>query len=189
MVLPSHKARQAPPNAAAVYVRHRPETTLLYQIVQEYWPERYTDFILSWFASKTGNIQFLNEELFMLTPEERGRISRLAGAGLVWTAQFEEKKAKKIPQAWKGEGANPIVVFTGGENNSIDGGAVLTQGDKELKLENLSHPEFAVSVVSLYPPPHELDKQIEGLKRLEINIPAWTIKNDKSNIQVRLSGN
>jgi hypothetical protein len=26
-------------NSAANYVRHRPETTLLYQIVQEYWPE------------------------------------------------------------------------------------------------------------------------------------------------------
>jgi len=39
MVLPSHKARQAPPNATSVYVRHRPKTTLLYQIIQEYWPE------------------------------------------------------------------------------------------------------------------------------------------------------
>ena len=39
MVLPSHKARQAPPSTTAAYVRHRPETTLLYQIVQEYWPE------------------------------------------------------------------------------------------------------------------------------------------------------
>jgi len=39
MVLPSHKAHQAPPNATAVYARHRPETTLLYQVVQEYWPE------------------------------------------------------------------------------------------------------------------------------------------------------
>jgi ribosomal protein S27E len=39
MGLLSHKARQAPSNATAVYVRHRPETTLLYQIVQEYWPE------------------------------------------------------------------------------------------------------------------------------------------------------
>jgi hypothetical protein len=34
-----HKARQAPPKSTAVYVRHRPETTLLYQIIQEYWPE------------------------------------------------------------------------------------------------------------------------------------------------------
>ena len=39
MGLLSHKARQAPSNATAVYVRHRPETTLLYQVVQEYWPE------------------------------------------------------------------------------------------------------------------------------------------------------
>ena len=31
-----HKVR---PTSAAVYVRHRPETTLLYQIVHEYWPE------------------------------------------------------------------------------------------------------------------------------------------------------
>ena len=39
MGLSSHKARQAPPNATAVYVRHRPETALLYQIICEYWPE------------------------------------------------------------------------------------------------------------------------------------------------------
>ena len=32
---PSHER----PNSAATYVRHRPETTLLYQVVQEYWPE------------------------------------------------------------------------------------------------------------------------------------------------------
>jgi hypothetical protein len=39
MGLLSHKVRQAPSNATAAYVRHRPETTLLYQVVQEYWPE------------------------------------------------------------------------------------------------------------------------------------------------------
>ena len=39
MGLPSHNARLAKPNSAGVYVRHRPETTLLYQIVHEYWPE------------------------------------------------------------------------------------------------------------------------------------------------------
>ena len=37
MGLPSHENRQA--RQTAVYVRHRPETTLLYQIVHEYWPE------------------------------------------------------------------------------------------------------------------------------------------------------
>jgi len=35
----SHQARQEQPNSPAVYVRHRPETTLLYQVIQEYWPE------------------------------------------------------------------------------------------------------------------------------------------------------
>ncbi len=39
MGLPSHNIHRAKQNAAGVYVRHRPETTLLYQIVQEYWPE------------------------------------------------------------------------------------------------------------------------------------------------------
>ena len=53
MGLPSHNVRTpgqplgpyrpspslAKPNSAGVYVRHRPEITLLYQVVQEYWPE------------------------------------------------------------------------------------------------------------------------------------------------------
>ncbi len=39
MGLLSHQTHQEQPSSAAVYVRHRPETTLLYQIVQEYWPE------------------------------------------------------------------------------------------------------------------------------------------------------
>jgi hypothetical protein len=38
MGLPSHQDRQAKLNRAGVYARHRPETTLLYQIIQEYWP-------------------------------------------------------------------------------------------------------------------------------------------------------
>ncbi|GEO19755.1 hypothetical protein CQA01_02890 [Cyclobacterium qasimii] len=80
-------------------------------------PELYNDFTLSWFASKTGDKNYLNHARFMQTPEEIGKISRLAGAGLVWTAQFEEKESGFIPSAWKGEGANPLVIFTGqGEN-------------------------------------------------------------------------
>ena len=39
MELPSHNVHLAKQNSAGVYVRHQPETTLLYQIVQEYWPE------------------------------------------------------------------------------------------------------------------------------------------------------
>ena len=41
--LPSHQDLKARSNSATVYVRHRPETTLLYQITQEYWPEFQTE--------------------------------------------------------------------------------------------------------------------------------------------------
>ena len=306
-------------------------------------PERYTDFTLSWFATKTGNKTYLNEKRFLLPPDKIGRISRLAGAGLVWTAQFEATDTKELPNAWKGDGANPIVVFTGGADNpngyylgakggmgalshgnmdggsfvfeldgvrwvidpgnqsygtleragfdlwgkcqdcdrwklltksnfghstlSVDGqrhvvdgkatiidfktgdkpeatidltptfegqlksaqrrfvkdsptsliiedhieileetkgitwqlltpadvsiikgGAILAQDGKKLKLENLSHPAFHMSVVSLYPAPLKFDKQMKGLKRIEIRIPAWTIAESKTKIIVRLAG-
>ena len=35
----SYRNRQAQPNACAIYLRHRPETTLLYQVIHEHWPE------------------------------------------------------------------------------------------------------------------------------------------------------
>ena len=70
----------------------------------------------------------------------------------------------------------------------VAGGAVLKQDGKILKLENISHPELNVSVVSLYPAPLKIDRQIKGLKRLEFRIPAWTVEGDKIKIKVRLSG-
>lgn len=305
--------------------------------------EGYGSFTLSWFAAKTGNKTFINEPYFLSPPQDTKRFSRLAGAGLVWTAQFSEKESTPLPTAWKGGGANPVVIFTGGENDQggfyfggkggrgtvnhgnmdggsfifelngvrwsidpgnqsyglleragfnlwgrcqdcdrwklltknnfghstlsvnnqlhvvdgmaeivdfkdgvfpeatidmsptfkdqlksakrrfvkdgpasiviedhieilektklitwqlmttadieiINGGAMLKKDGKQLKLENLSHPDFDVSVVSLFPAPLELDKQIEALKRIEIRIPAWTIEGDNAIIKVRLSG-
>ena len=70
----------------------------------------------------------------------------------------------------------------------VKGGAILKQDGKTLKLDNLSHAEYTVSVVSLSPAPLKLDRQIEGLKRLEIRIPAWTVENGRLNLKVRLSG-
>ncbi len=70
----------------------------------------------------------------------------------------------------------------------VDGGAILKQDGQQLKLENLSHPELMVSVISLDPAPLELDRQMKGLKRLEIKIPAWTVKNGNTAIKVRLAG-
>ena len=305
--------------------------------------EAYGTFTLSWFAAKTGNKTFLDEKYFLTSPEEIKNFSRLAGAGLVWTAQFSEKVTTSLPTAWKGGGANPVVIFTGGEKNfngfyfggkggrgtvnhgnmdggsfifelngvrwSIDpgnqsyglleragfnlwascqdcdrwklltknnfghstisvnnqlhvvdgkaeivdfksgpqpeatidmtptfngqlksasrkfvkdsptslviednieiseetklvtwqlliqadvqivnGGAILRQDGKSLKLENLSYPEISVSVISLDPPPLVFDKTIKNLKRIEIRIPAWMLENGKMNLKVRLSG-
>jgi hypothetical protein len=301
------------------------------------------DVALAWFASKTGNKSFFEKERFLKPTEELGELSRISGAALVWMSQYVEKEGIKVPENWKGDGSNPIVIFTGAENDphnyyfggkggrgttshgnmdagsfifelngvrwSIDpgnqnyntleqagfdlwnstqtgqrwtlitknnyghstltvndslfinngqatlvnfqdgktpvatfdltavygdklkkakrtflkdspvsvviednietnektqsitwqmltqadvefvkGGAMLKQDGKTLKLENISHPELQLSVVSLYPAPLKLDRQMEGLKRIEIRIPAWTIQNGKTNIKVRLSG-
>ncbi|MCY1719032.1 heparinase II/III family protein [Prolixibacteraceae bacterium Z1-6] len=70
----------------------------------------------------------------------------------------------------------------------VNGGAVLKQDGKTLKLENLSHPELSLSLVSLYPAPMELDRQIEGLKRVELRIPAWIIEGGATKIKIRLAG-
>ncbi|MGI6519779.1 MAG: heparinase II/III domain-containing protein [Fermentimonas sp.] len=300
------------------------------------------DITLAWFASKTGNASFFEKERFLMPPEEMGKLDRLAGAALVWIAQYEEKSEEKIPAAWKGEGANPIVIFTDSEGDDhgyyfggkggrgtvnhgnmdggsfifelngvrwvvdpgnqdyhtlektgfnlwsncqdcerwtlltknnfghstltidnklhvVDGlatiidfkdgtqpeatidltatfqgqldkahrkftkdsptsllieddiettdstqlvtwqlittsdveivpnGAILKQEGKSLRVENLSHPNLTMSVVSLYPAPLKLDRQIKGLKRVELRIPAWTIDNGKTNIKIRLS--
>ncbi len=301
------------------------------------------DITLAWFAAKTGNKTFFEKERFLQPPNKMGKLERLAGVGLVWMSQYEEKTEMKVPTAWKGEGKNPVVFFTGekndlhnyylgakggrgtnhhgnmdagsfifelngvrwvvdpgnqnynaleitgfdlwggcqdcerwtlltknnfghstitvnnelfvnigfapisnfiaGENPEatfdltavygenlknakrtflkespvslvvtdqlelsdktklitwqlmtiadveiVDGGVILHQDGKTLKLENLSHPEISVSVVSLCPAPLKLDRQIKNLKRIEIRIPAWTIDGDKTEIKVRLSG-
>ncbi len=302
------------------------------------------DVALAWFAYKTGNKAFFEKDRFLKPTDELGELSRISGAALVWMSQYVEKEGVKVPQNWKGDGDNPIVIFTGGENEtkgfyfggkggrattshgnmdagsfifelngvrwSIDpgnqgyhdlektgfdlwnstqsgqrwtlltknnyghstitvndslfinngqatllnfqdgktpsatfdltpvygdklksakrtflkdspvsvviednietnektqsvtwqmltqadvefvkGGAVLKQNGKTLKLEILSHPELELSVVSLYPAPLQLDRQLDGLKRIEIRIPAWTVKEGKTNIKVRLSEN
>ncbi|MCF8380390.1 MAG: heparinase II/III-family protein [Bacteroidales bacterium] len=301
------------------------------------------DITLAWFATKTGNAAFLEKERFLIPADEMGKLSRFAGAGLVWLSQYQEKADEKVPNVWKGDGSNPIVIFKGHENDSlnyyfggkggrattshgnmdagsfvfelngvrwvvdpgnqnynalektgfdlwgfcqdcerwklltknnfghstisvnnelfinegqatlidfkesekpeasfdltalygenlksatrkftkdspnsiliddqieisektelicwqlmttadielIEGGAVLSQDGKKLRLENLSHPELGISVVSLYPAPLEIDRQIEGLKRLEIRLPVSLIDGNSAEINVRISG-
>jgi len=302
------------------------------------------DMTLAWFASKTGNKAFYEKEKFLQDPAQMDTLSRLVGISLVWIAQYEEKGKETLPTAWKGDGLNPIVFFTGGEDDpnkyyfggkggrgkvghgnmdagsfvfeldgvrwSVDPGmtgrygliertgfglwdtrqegdrwkllnkgnfghstlsvnnqlhvvdgkaeivafktgetpeatvdltptfagqlkrasrkfikdsdralviedeieildetelitwqfitqadveirrgeATLTQDGKRLRLKILSHPDLTPSVISLNPPPLLLDTKKEGLKRLEVRFPAWTLADDKLSIQVRLAG-
>ncbi|WP_286850077.1 heparinase II/III domain-containing protein [Proteiniphilum sp. UBA5480] len=302
------------------------------------------DGILAWFAYKTGNKAFFEEERFLVPVDKMSKLERLDGSALVWISQYREKDDARLPTAWKGDGSNPIVIFTGEkedphryyfggkggrgsvnhgnmdggsfvfelngvrwvvdpgnqdynsleqtgfdlwsncqgcerwtlltknnfghstltvneELHAVDGlvtikdfnngktpettlemtpafqgllrsaqrqfrkdspvsltvedrieitedtklvtwqltttadvelvkdGAVLRQDDKSLKIENLSHPGLSMSVVSLYPAPLKLDRQIVGLKRIELRIPAWTVENKKTSIRVRLVEN
>ncbi len=316
------------------------------------------DIVLAWFAAKTGNKAYYEEERFLAPPETMGKLSRLGGAALVWLSQFEEKEDLQMPAAWKGDGMNPVVVFKGAGSNpygyyfggkggratthhgnmdagsfifelngvrwsidpgnqpyhelervgfdlwgncqecdrftlltknnfghstltvnnalfvnngyaSLEGfsngtfepsvtagdpaynntfpratfnlsavfgdhleravrtftkdsgtsiliedqvetnsntelitwqmmtradveltehGAVLSQDGQTLQVLNLSHPDLQFSVISLNPSPLELDRQFDNLKRLELRIPAWTLENGGTTIQIRLLG-
>ena len=75
------------------------------------------DITLAWFAKQSGNPIYLEKEKFLLSPHSLGKLSRLAGPGLVWLAQFEAKTPTSLPLVWKGEGENPIVIFRGGKDD------------------------------------------------------------------------
>lgn len=70
----------------------------------------------------------------------------------------------------------------------IDHGAILKQDGQQLLLEIVSPENVNFSIISLDPPPLEIDKTIENLKRMEIRIPAWNVQNQSCTIMVRLSG-
>jgi hypothetical protein len=54
-------------------------------------------------------------------------------------------------------------------------------------LENRSHSQASIQVVSLDPPPLELDRQINDLKRIEINIPVTAAVDGTIALTVKLS--
>src|SRR3546814_8590743 len=61
----------------------------------------------------------------------------------------------------------------------VDGGAILHQDGKQLKIEVLSHPGMDISVISLVPAPTDLDRQTKGLKGRGLRLPAWTFEVSK----------
>jgi len=70
----------------------------------------------------------------------------------------------------------------------VSGGALLKQDGQELNLEILSPADVNVSVISLNPPPMELDKRIEDLRRIDVRVPAWIFDGQDGTIKVRLTG-
>jgi hypothetical protein len=70
----------------------------------------------------------------------------------------------------------------------VKSGAVLNQDDKSLKLTILAPEQMEVAVISLDPPPMEIDKTIPGLKRIEIRVPAYLFPEGKGWIRIMLSG-
>jgi hypothetical protein len=65
-------------------------------------------------------------------------------------------------------------------------GAVLNQDGKQLFLKVISPADVKVSIISLNPPPLEIDTKIENLKRVELRVPAYLFKKSGT-IEVRLS--
>lgn len=78
-------------------------------------------------------------------------------------------------------------LMTTAEVEIVDGGAILKQQEKKIMLENLTHPDTELAVVSLDPPPHPLDRKIRKLKRIELRIPAKICPSCKVKIKVRLA--
>ena len=79
--------------------------------------------------------------------------------------------------------------MTTAEVQPTNDGAILRQDGKEVKFLISEPKNPSVSIISLDPPPMEIDKTIQGLKRIEIRIPVWTIQNGECLIKVRISGN
>ncbi|NND05474.1 MAG: hypothetical protein HKN87_03760 [Saprospiraceae bacterium] len=75
------------------------------------------DIVLAWFATHTGNPIYLERDRFLRDPASMGKLSRIAGPGLVWLSQFVPKSTSKLPIAWKGDGSNPIAIFRGGNDD------------------------------------------------------------------------
>jgi hypothetical protein len=80
------------------------------------------------------------------------------------------------------------VMITRAEVQTMKQGAMLKQDEQILHLMIIEPAAMNVSVVSLDPPPLPYDKTIPSLKRIEIRIPAYVLKDmGKPGIVVELS--
>jgi len=87
------------------------------------------------------------------------------------------------------EATNEITwgLMTVADVQTTDHGAILRQDGKEIMLEIIEPKNLSVSIISLDPPPLEIDKTIENMKRIEIRAPSYLFQNKEGVIRVRLS--
>lgn len=77
-------------------------------------------------------------------------------------------------------------LMTQAEVQLSQNGAILKQDGETLELSILEPAGLQFSVITLDPPPLEIDKTIENLKRIELRVPAWVF-DGSGKISVRLS--
>ncbi|WP_346881156.1 hypothetical protein [uncultured Algibacter sp.] len=66
---------------------------------------------LAWFAMKSGNEAFFKRKSFLRPVEEIHKLSRFDGIAMLWLGQYKKRFFKDMPEAWKGDGKNPIAIF------------------------------------------------------------------------------
>ncbi|WP_316793586.1 heparinase II/III family protein [Pedobacter frigoris] len=79
-------------------------------------------------------------------------------------------------------------MMTQADAEVIEGGVLLKQNGKSLKVMIKDLKNVETKIVSKDPPPLEYDMKVEGLKRLEFRIPAKAFKNSEARIIVELTG-
>lgn len=129
------------------------------------------------------------------TPEATIDLSEVFGADSLSRGEFVRRFVKESDRSLLIEDEIHIAdsvqmitwqLMTAAEVVLTRDGALLNQDGKQLKIQNLSHPEISFSIIALDPPPLKLDRRIEGLKRIELRMPAYELEGKKGQISVRL---
>jgi hypothetical protein len=71
-------------------------------------------YLLSWFALKKGNANYLNKSVLI---ENNEKLPRYSLPILSWISKIEVKSSDEIPNNWKGESKNPLTFFSSEEND------------------------------------------------------------------------
>lgn len=79
-------------------------------------------------------------------------------------------------------------MMTQAEAKVINGGVLLKQNGKALKVMIKEPADVEIRIISEDPPPLEYDMKVKGLKRLEFRIPVKNFDNAEARITVELSG-